>query len=743
MAEMAHSSNGKGMSFRPRVLVSLSDEGRDGLIDETHMEGLIMHKCSGRDIYHSNAFMVVTGKESDSVTEKYYKIQNKVFFKAFSVICKYKEICPDGECRINDATAAEFLLEQEIKEQQQYKGIQNIIPVHNLDETRYGIRYICPLTKLDEIAFPVRLFGRKLGVLIVGQISLPENREMLEKHIRAIIPKVTEEQQNTDCGHNQDCVLEKIKVEKNLEQLIEKICDTVSDIENGLIEYYKERQDQYVLEKSNELIHNLRESINTPNQIEQSQALVYPAAIHAMQYESIGKYIREQLTALCDTINAKKKEIFVPAFDNLANNNYDYIVNYNFKFLFSNWITQRKGSKIYCGDLKGYIPGIGDDYDLLLVADAPTYPIALALCSNDFLLNIEAREKELLQQTVCETFGKFAEFAQMVGMEAKSDYYRVYLDSYMSIQRHELGQSNAGYQMLIEEFKRHRNDLWEKIMESEISSKTENYIRAYLKQCDDFIHDSDAYLHTTMIRIQSTKYLIDFSEMNKTYFYPYEAFLFKWNQIYGIKAQEARLKFRFPVVSSWDITRPRMFGDPQMIEQVAYNLTNNAIKYALPGTEVFLDCRLNDAHDRYELIVENYGGPFDDISEVEDVFNFGVRGSNNKKVGSGLGLFLSKQIALAHGGDIICEMEKLSDFNWTLIRLYIYFYESRRSRQFCNDDTLYGRLREEWTKKETEISRCIAIELEDNAFTPLYVHQNILNGTAKYRFTFWIPYDGQ
>ncbi len=79
MEEMGHSLNGKGMSFRPRVLVSLSDEGRDGLIDEIHMEGLIMHKCSGRDICHSNAFMVVTGKKSDSVTEKYYKIQNKVF----------------------------------------------------------------------------------------------------------------------------------------------------------------------------------------------------------------------------------------------------------------------------------------------------------------------------------------------------------------------------------------------------------------------------------------------------------------------------------------------------------------------------------------------------------------------------------------------------------------------------------------------------------------------------------------
>ncbi len=79
MEEMGHSSNGKGMSFRHRVLVSLSDGGRNGLIDETHMEGLIMHKCSGRDICHSNAFMVVTGKKSDSVTENITLLNHFVF----------------------------------------------------------------------------------------------------------------------------------------------------------------------------------------------------------------------------------------------------------------------------------------------------------------------------------------------------------------------------------------------------------------------------------------------------------------------------------------------------------------------------------------------------------------------------------------------------------------------------------------------------------------------------------------
>ncbi len=42
-------------------------------------EGLIMHKCSGRDICHSNAFMVVTGKKTDFVTENITLLNHSVF----------------------------------------------------------------------------------------------------------------------------------------------------------------------------------------------------------------------------------------------------------------------------------------------------------------------------------------------------------------------------------------------------------------------------------------------------------------------------------------------------------------------------------------------------------------------------------------------------------------------------------------------------------------------------------------
>ena len=66
----------KMLQFRPSVLAAcFKDQQGQELIGEAHLEGLVMQKCSGRDLYYSNAFMVATGKTSDKVTEKYYRIQ--------------------------------------------------------------------------------------------------------------------------------------------------------------------------------------------------------------------------------------------------------------------------------------------------------------------------------------------------------------------------------------------------------------------------------------------------------------------------------------------------------------------------------------------------------------------------------------------------------------------------------------------------------------------------------------------
>lgn len=735
MTEKNRNNEQKSMEFRPIVLVAGANEMETALVDEAHMEGLVMQKCSAQDIRYSNAFMVATMKVSEEPTDKYYKIQDKVFANVFSKICCNKYFCTKEKCRWNEAIAAEFVMEQDIDGKSKYKGMINIRMVESPDKQRRGIHYICPLTQLDEIALPVRLYDRPMGVLIVGQISTPENRSEFEKCIRNKLSADGIEEYTESA----EDVIKKFSVENNLDELVEKIFITVDDIEKGLIERYVERQNQYVLKKSSQLIKGLKNAVESESVKRESVNKIYPAAEHIEQYEFIGKCIRKQLNIFCDTIGISGREIFIPTYDNLVSNEYDQLVSGDAIFQFGRWMKSSSRKSGWCEDLDQYIDIEGSSCDLLVVASASTYPIAMAVSSKDFLCDIPEPERVLLKQTFCDTFCKFAEYAQMIGMEAKSDYYRVYLDNYMSIQRHELGQSNAGYQMLIEEFKKNRTCFLRNISEMELAPDVFGLIREYIRRCDNFIVDSDSYLHTTLIRIQSTKYLIDFSNSEKTYFYPYDAFLFKWKQIYGKKAEDAGLFFRFPRVVFSDYTRPRMYGDPMMIEQAAYNLTNNAIKYALPGTTVSLDCSLNSDCNRYEIIVENIGRPLENESEVDSIFRFGRRGSNNKKEGSGLGLFLTKQIAKAHGGDATCEMEKLSEFDWTLLGLYMKYFESKSIRMLCKDEELYRQLMLEWEIKQDDIKNYITGEI-NNEFTPMYVHQNIRSGTAKFKFIFWIPY---
>lgn len=733
MEEKDYEENKRKLKFRPKVLVASSpeQEGED-LIDEAHMEGLVMQKCSGHNINYANTFMVATMKDSEKVTEKYYKIQDKVFFNAFATICQDSRFCDGEGCRKNDAIAAEFVLEHLIETVDSYKGIEQISPVCGVGGTRQGIRYICPNTKLDEIAFPVKLYDRRMGALIVEQFTTPEHRGGVETCIREKLSECEEaEIENTT---------NKIKIVYDVQPLVEQIFDTVRDIERGLIESYKERQTQYVFEKSNELIENLKGKVKEEARASYSREAVYPASQHMEYYNAVGKCVEEQLGFFCDVVGAARREIFTPGFDNLVNNQYDGIEGEDgLKFCFAKWEEKNEHLK-FCGDLGEYIEGIGAEYDLLLVADSPTYPIALAVCSNEFLEGIVGDERDLLQETFNEVFKKFAEYAQMAGLEAKSDYYRAYLDSYMSIQRHDLGQSNAGYQILIEEFQKQRDEFVNLIYKTGLRGEARMLVDNFIRHSDSFIRDSDAYLNTTMIRIRSTKYLIDFSEMDKTYFYPYETFLFKWNHIYELKAKAEDLQFHFPEIKKGDPRRPLMYGNPWMIEQAAYNLTNNALKYAIRGTKVSLDCVLKE--NRYEITVENLGMPFDREEDVEEIFQFGKQGTNNKKEGNGLGLFLTKKIAEAHGGGVDCKMEKLSEYNWGLIHLYIEYYDQQKSRILCNDEKLYSNLKKELEEKKDMISQYIKDCILETEFTPMYVHQNILKGTARFTFRFWIPYMG-
>lgn len=740
--------------FRPSTLVpkedSASQDTQGSLAEELFLEGIVMRSCSDNDIEFSNALLVKVS-DKGKAPDKYKKIQDKVFFKAYAKICCQTDLCKRVDCERNDAYAAEIVVEkleglheENVPDNDYINNIKVIdLPQTDSESTvqRKGIRYICRKTGYTEIACPIKLYDRTMGALIVGQIIEENNLESWENTITELCRKSRYSDEKTEELLNER---KRAKSEKEVQSIISKVFHAVQAIEKELKDVYKNRQEQYSLEQSNIFIDNFKKEINEKKRALADVTNVYPVKICIESYENIGTCIRNCVQDICKKIGVQTYALFLPDLKNLTDNDYRQLRCGKMTLNLEEFLNDNDTNDSLHGkeNIKRYMSSDAEsEYDYMLVSQMEGYPISLLLCLDECLREIGSKdEKLLLTESIHDVFQKSFSFAQMAGIEAKSEYFRTYLDSSMSIMRHELGQSNAGYQMLLEQFrtKVERHSKYSSGYNN--SPEAEDNFQVFMEQCENMIQNSEEYLYTTRIRMNSTKYLTEFKPKEKQLFYPYEEFLFKWQQIYYKAVTENNLQFEFPLVVLHDLSRPRMYGDPMMIEQAVYNLTNNAIKYAMQGTKVSLDCRLNKDKTRYEIVVKNIGMPFKSPDEVDKIFEYGMRGSNNEKEGSGLGLFLTRQIAVGHGGDAECEVERLSDYNWSLMQLYIIFYEDDKIRNLCKDEELYKELKEEWESKKDDIRNNIVREIPRTSFTPMYVHQNIRQKTAQFTFTFWIPY---
>ena len=85
------------------------------------------------------------------------------------------------------------------------------------------------------------------------------------------------------------------------------------------------------------------------------------------------------------------------------------------------------------------------------------------------------------------------------------------------------------------------------------------------------------------------------------------------------------------------------------IKRVVTNLLSNAIKYGKMGTKILLE--IEDKNGNLKISVTNKGKI--GFKNTDDVFKlYKTRSKENSKCGSGLGLYISKQIIDAHLGKI-------------------------------------------------------------------------------------------
>ncbi|MCG8470440.1 MAG: ATP-binding protein [Desulfobacterales bacterium] len=97
-------------------------------------------------------------------------------------------------------------------------------------------------------------------------------------------------------------------------------------------------------------------------------------------------------------------------------------------------------------------------------------------------------------------------------------------------------------------------------------------------------------------------------------------------------------------------------GDLERLEQVLVNLLDNAIKFSPSRREVTLS--VHKDHESAYLSVEDEGPGISEDLRAKIFKKFHTlpsSGKGEKPMGTGLGLFICKKIAEAHGGDISCE----------------------------------------------------------------------------------------
>jgi CheY-like chemotaxis protein/two-component sensor histidine kinase len=128
-----------------------------------------------------------------------------------------------------------------------------------------------------------------------------------------------------------------------------------------------------------------------------------------------------------------------------------------------------------------------------------------------------------------------------------------------------------------------------------------------------------------------------------------KTFLDDLHEIMSIKAAEKDVDLRFEnsgEIPEWIIT------DPVRLRQVLINLVGNAIKFSHEGGSVRMTCNADPRTLRFTISDTGDGIPREAQGKLFQPFSQVSGQANPSTGGTGLGLFLSRRLARALGGDI-------------------------------------------------------------------------------------------
>jgi two-component system sensor histidine kinase KdpD len=109
-----------------------------------------------------------------------------------------------------------------------------------------------------------------------------------------------------------------------------------------------------------------------------------------------------------------------------------------------------------------------------------------------------------------------------------------------------------------------------------------------------------------------------------------------------------------PIRIEAPVDLPKVLLDPNLVALALRQLIDNALKYSVVPSPIRVQCTLHE--DMLEIHVAD-GGPGIGATDRERIFEkYYRRGASNGLVaGTGLGLYIAREIVRAHGGDLWLE----------------------------------------------------------------------------------------
>lgn len=151
----------------------------------------------------------------------------------------------------------------------------------------------------------------------------------------------------------------------------------------------------------------------------------------------------------------------------------------------------------------------------------------------------------------------------------------------------------------------------------------------------------------SLARLESPGAEIDLSEVDLAELL--HSIMRDWEKRFAAKQLKSHLNFPGNL--------PLLQADENRLQEVIYNLLDNAVKYSQPGGTVFLRAELEGDRVRISVADEGVGIPEADLPRIFERFYRADKARSRELGGTGLGLSIVKHVVQLHGGSVEASSE--------------------------------------------------------------------------------------